>query len=84
MYIGTPLRDIADCRVHGCDVGECIRQGSIYVCKHGKLNLFNFHLSQPFKLAFQIEMYIFVLKNDLQIKKQLFSFLIVKLQMQFI
>lgn len=34
---GTPLRDFADCRVNGCTAGECIRQGSQYVCKQGKL-----------------------------------------------
>lgn len=33
--LGTPLREFSDCRTHGCSSGECIRQGSQFVCKKG-------------------------------------------------
>lgn len=39
MFIGTQYRDFTDCRQHGCSSGECIRQGSEYVCKQGMLFL---------------------------------------------
>lgn len=39
VFLGTPLRDFADCRQHGCVTGECIREGSQYVCKQGMFYL---------------------------------------------
>lgn len=45
--IGTPLRDISDCREHGCVSGECIREGTKYVCKQGMCHLF-FHFVNSF------------------------------------
>lgn len=43
-FPGTQYRDNADCRVHGCTVGECIRQGTEYVCKNGKFPINFCHL----------------------------------------
>lgn len=32
---GTQHADFSDCRQYGCTAGECIREGSQYVCKQG-------------------------------------------------
>lgn len=59
---GTQYRDFTDCRQHGCTSGECIRQGSEYVCKQGMSFLL---------LAFPLKSHIF-LSN--QIGKGLYAF----------
>lgn len=35
FYTGTQFRDSTDCRQHGCTSGECVREGSQYICKQG-------------------------------------------------
>lgn len=35
FYTGTQFRDFTDCRQHGCTSGECVREGSQYICKQG-------------------------------------------------
>lgn len=35
LISGTPLRDFSDCRQYGCASGECIREGSQFVCRQG-------------------------------------------------
>lgn len=40
IFSGTSLRDFGDCRQHGCVNGECIRDGSQYVCRQG-MSIFN-------------------------------------------
>lgn len=39
IITGAPYPpQVKDCRTKGCSHGECIRQGTEYICKQGKSN----------------------------------------------
>lgn len=42
IFQGNQFRDNADCRINGCSVGECIRQGNEFVCRQGKCEYITF------------------------------------------
>jgi hypothetical protein len=45
MKLGTTLTVTKDCRLVGCEKGECIQQGPIYTCKQSEYTKDLFHIN---------------------------------------